>query len=158
MTILRSSALALFLALPASAMAHHNACPWGGPLQVHAKMTFVTVNGLTYDIVGPQDRAYFSSILADCGATEAAIHFDRWRNARIATNATAVGGVVVDNRVFIGSLAGGIAAGIHKKDFRRALERHMPQEILVVIPPREPPPEPGNVYRGPRQPVPAPGY
>jgi len=115
--------IAALLSLSSPALAHE-ACPWTGPLVVDAKISSVSVQGVHYDVLGPQDRRYFADLLAACGATEAAIHFDRWRNARVVTNATAVGGVVVDNRVFAGSLAGGIAAGIHKRKFRRALERH----------------------------------
>lgn len=167
MTILRSAALALLFALPATALADHGVCPWSGPLQVDAKMTWVSVNGLLYDVQGPRDRDYFAGILQDCGATEAAIHFARWRNARIATNATAVGGVVVDDRIFLGTLAGGLAAGAHKRDFRKALSRFVVPEYVVpeyvvpedVVPYYEPGelaiPEPDE---RPRQPVPAPGY
>ncbi len=143
MSVLRSLSFAMFLALPTAAMAQ-DACPWSGELQVQTKMTSVVVNGLYYDVQGPQSRRFFSQVLADCGATEAAIHFDRWRNARIATNATAVGGVVVDNRIFLGSIAGGVAAGVHKRDFRRALERFTPPTALVPPPPiRQPVPKDG---------------
>ena len=121
MFYIRGAAVAALMSLSVSAFGQ--SCPWSGPVQVKAKISSVTVNGIYYDVQGPNDRRTFSDILANCGATEAAIHFDRWRNARIATNATAVGGVAVDNRIFAGSLAGGIAAGVHKRDFRRALER-----------------------------------
>ena len=119
MYLFRTASLALFLALPASALADHGTCPGTGPLEVQAKMTAVIVNGLYYDIKGPADRQAFAAILSDCGATEAETQFERWRNARIATNATAYARVAVDSPLLLRSHPRGLPAGGHNKGLRR---------------------------------------
>ena len=107
--------LGLALVGPASATTATE-CPWDGSVQASATMTTVTVNGQSYDVKGELARQSFSGMLMRCGADDAALHFSRWRNARLGTNASAVGGVVVDDRAFFATAASALFAGRHKRD------------------------------------------
>ena len=109
------------LATPSLAAAH-DSCPWSGDVWATATMTTVTVDGETYPVQGQFARTEFHELLVACGAAEAALQFTRWRDARTVTNATAAGGVVIDDRAFIGTLAASLFAGKHKRAMLRALE------------------------------------
>jgi len=67
MFYIRGAAVAALMSLSVSAFGQ--SCPWSGPVQVKAKISSVTVNGIYYDVQGPNDRRTFSDILANCGAT-----------------------------------------------------------------------------------------
>jgi hypothetical protein len=127
--LLTATALALS---PALALAATD-CPWTGELAVSATMRTVTVNGETWLVQGVLGRHQFYDALVSCGASEAALQFTHWRDARVFTNATAVGGVVVDDRAFLGTLAAAVLAGKHKRQMVEALE------TMVIEPPAEAP-------------------
>lgn len=119
--LLLAAGLFAAVATPAAASAH-DSCPWTGQVWAAATMTTVTVNGATYPVQGQFARTEFHDLLVTCGASEAALQFTRWRDARTITNATAAGGVVIDDRAFLGTIAASLFAGKHKKAMVRALQ------------------------------------
>jgi len=113
----------LFFAALLSATTAHASEPC--PLQddareIEATMSKVVIDGQTFNVRGKASRAEFREMLYSCGELEAARHFESWRDARIATNASAVGGVFV-MPVWAGTAAAAAYAGHERSAFSDAL-------------------------------------
>jgi len=124
---LAMAAFALTLTAPAAA-----SCPLAdGPRDVSATMSTVTIDGTTFDVQGDYARHQFLDTLHACNETQAALYFDRWRNARLATNATGVAGIIAPV-AWVGTAAAATIAGDKKDALVNRLRRpSTPQSVAV---------------------------
>lgn len=64
-------------------------CPWGTPRAVSSTMTTLTVNGVTMDVRGAEQRMMIQQAMQACERPEAARAFEIWRQYRRTVNITA---------------------------------------------------------------------
>ena len=112
---------AMALLVPATARAVD--CPWPGrPSTVHADMTMVYVDGMTYPAKGALARSSMITYLQACSNYEAVDTFVDWRALRRAVNTTGIIGIIVWP-VLIGTAVVAVMAGRARDSFITAMLR-----------------------------------
>ena len=122
--------IALFCALETSA--HATYCP--GDLDapaVTAHMTYVTIDGRDFPVVGAIARRQFEGYLRSCGENEAADLFVHWRANRRLTNTSMGFGVLVVPVLAVAPVTA-ISAGSNRHRMVEALSAARPERVSLA--------------------------